>query len=95
MQIEIHGHHYEVTDILKEYTHKKLEKLVPYADLISRVQINYRADKLNNIAESHITVIGNPLIASAESSNMNAAMDALIDKILRQIKKHKDKKSHS
>ena len=93
MQKNINGNHVEITPQLKAYTEKKLAKLESYADLISHTQITYSQEKLKNIAQGQINVTGNPLIAKAEGTSMTAAMDALIDKLIHLVKKHKEKLS--
>lgn len=93
MQLNITGHNVELTSALREFTEKKFEKLKAKAhqDNITSTHITFSADKLNQIAEAQIHIPGYIIVAKAESETMYAAIDALISKLLRQLKKHKEK----
>ena len=91
MQINISGHHVEVTDALKEYVSGKLEKLEHHsADIISAKAI-LSIEKTRQKAEASIHVKGADLFANAEHEDMYTAIDLLSDKLDRQVIKHKEK----
>ena len=91
MQVNISGHHVEVTDSLKDYTTEKLSKLERHtADIVS-INAILSIEKTRQIAEATIHVKGADLFANAESDDMYAAIDALSDKLDRQVIKYKEK----
>jgi len=91
MQINISGHHVELTDSLKDYTSEKLQKLVRHADDIVSIQAILSVEKSRQKAEATVHVKGADLFANAESEDMYAAIDLLADKLDRQVLKHKEK----
>ena len=71
--------------------HDKLERIERHFDNVTSAQVILSVEKLNQKAEATIHVAGNEIYADAVDEDMYAALDALIDKIDRQIKKHKEK----
>jgi putative sigma-54 modulation protein len=93
MQISVTGQHLEITDSLRDYVTSKLEKLERYFDKVTNVHAVLTVEKQRQQAEATIHVNGGNLFANAEDEDMYAAIDALVDKLDRQIKKHKEKLS--
>jgi putative sigma-54 modulation protein len=91
MQIKLSGHHVEITQALHDYVHDKLERIERHFDNVTSVQVILSIEKLRQKAEATIHVAGNEIYADAVEEDMYAAIDALSDKIDRQIKKHKEK----
>lgn len=91
MQINISGHHIEVTDALRDYVSEKLERLGRFSDDITSIQTILSIEKARHIAEATIRARGADLHATAESEDMYAAIDLLYDKLDRQVTKHKEK----
>jgi len=91
MQITISGHHIDITDALRNYVHEKLERIERHFDRVTSAQVILSVEKLNQKAEANIHVAGNDIFADAVNPDMYAAIDALTDKLDRQIKKHKEK----
>jgi putative sigma-54 modulation protein len=95
MQINITGHHLELTDALTEYVHTKFEKLERHFDNITNVQVTLSVEKQRQKAEADMHISGGEVFATSEHEDMYAAIDGLTDKLDRQIIKHKEKmKSH-
>lgn len=95
MQINISGHHLDLTDPLKNYVHSKLERLANHSDFITNVHVTLTVVKLNQTAEAKVHVNGKDLFADATDEDMYAAIDQLTDKLDRQLIKHKEKlRSH-
>ncbi|WP_028468548.1 ribosome hibernation promoting factor [Neptunomonas japonica] len=95
MQINITGHHVELTEPLSEYVHTKFEKLERHFDNITNVQVTLSIDKQRQKAEADMHIAGGEIFATSEQDDMYAAIDGLIDKLDRQVIKHKEKtKSH-
>jgi putative sigma-54 modulation protein len=91
MQLSISGHHVDVTDALKNYASEKLTKLERHFDHITNVHVVLSVEKLRQRAEATMHVSGAELFADADSEDMYAAIDALTDKLDRQLLKHKEK----
>lgn len=91
MQLTITGHHLEITIPLKEYVQNKLERLQRHFDHITATHVILTVEKMVQRAEATIHIAGGDLFAHAESEDMYAAIDALADKLDRQLIKHKQK----
>ena len=91
MQINISGHHVDVTDALKDYVADKMQKLGRHTDDITSIQTILSVEKNRQKAEAKIHVKGADLFANAESEDMYAAIDMMTDKLDRQVLKHKEK----
>ncbi|MFC3607852.1 ribosome hibernation-promoting factor, HPF/YfiA family [Stutzerimonas tarimensis] len=91
MHVNISGHHLEVTDALREYVDEKFERLARHFDRIINVQVILEVEKLKQKAEATLHVAGREVVANAEHQDMYAAIDSLIDKLDRQLIKHKEK----
>ncbi len=91
MQLNISGHHVDVTDALRDYVEAKFERLQRHFDHINNVHVVLSIEKLVQKAEATMHLNGTEIFANAESTDMYAAIDALADKLDRQIKKYKEK----
>lgn len=91
MQLNITGQQLELTDALRDYVSEKFSRLERHADNITNVQVTLKIEKERQIAESTLHVAGADLHATAEAEDMYASIDLLIDKIDRQLIKHKEK----
>ena len=91
MQINLSGHHIELTDALRDYVTSKFARLERHFEHINNVQVILTVEKLKQIAEAKLNVNGGELFANSEDESMYAAIDALVDKLDRQIVKHKEK----
>lgn len=91
MQLNLTGHHVEITPALRDYVASKLERLERHFDHVTNVHVVLSVEKLRHKAEATFSITGNNLFANAEEEDMYAAIDALADKLDRQIKKHKEK----
>ncbi|WGL17979.1 ribosome-associated translation inhibitor RaiA [Microbulbifer bruguierae] len=95
MPTNISGHHVEVTPAIRDYCLTKLDKLSRHHDLITNTEVILSVSKLIQKAEARIHVNGKDVYADSEADDMYAAIDALTDKLDRQLLKHKEKlRSH-
>ncbi|GGX70230.1 ribosome hibernation-promoting factor, HPF/YfiA family [Saccharospirillum salsuginis] len=92
MQVNISGHHVEVTDALNDYVAQKLEKLERHFDQIGNVQVTLSVEKQRQKAEASVNIKGAQLHADAIHDDLYAAIDLMNDKLDRQLLKHKEKK---
>lgn len=91
MHITINGHHLEITKSLRDYVNSKLEKLERHFDQVTNINVILSVEKLRHKAEATVPISGQSLFANAEDQDMYAAIDALVDKLDRQIIKRKEK----
>jgi len=91
MQINLSGHHIELTDPLRDYVTSKFARLERHFEHINNVQVILTVEKLKQIAEAKLNVNGGEIFANAQDDSMYAAIDALMDKLDRQIIKYKEK----
>lgn len=91
MQLTVSGHHIDITDGLRSHVNDKFEKLARHIDTITNTEVTLIVEKQIHKAEAKLHVAGADLFAHAESDDMYAAIDALADKLDRQIIKHKEK----
>ena len=91
MQINLSGHHVDITDSLRDYVDTKFTKLERHFDHINNVYVILNVEKLNQKAEATLHLDGGEVFATSEHSDMYAAIDSLIDKLDRQVIKHKEK----
>ncbi|AQA19807.1 ribosomal subunit interface protein [Halioglobus japonicus] len=91
MQLNVSGHHVEVTSALREYVESKFERLQRHFDQITNTQVTLIVEKMVQKAEANVHISGADIFAHAESEDMYAAIDALADKLDRQLIKHKEK----
>jgi putative sigma-54 modulation protein len=98
MKITTTARHYELTPALKDYAEKKVYNLKKYFDQIFNAQITFSMEKYRHAVEIAVHVNGKDFNGREESEDMYASIDRAIDKLERQILKHKGKikkrKSH-
>ncbi|SDB32720.1 putative sigma-54 modulation protein [Pseudidiomarina indica] len=91
MQINLTGRHIEITDAMREYLDTKFKRLERHFDNINNVYVILSVEKLVQKAEATLHVNGGEIYAESEHQDMYAAIDGLIDKLDRQVIKHKEK----
>ncbi len=95
MNLQVTGHHLEVTPSLREYLTTKLDRLTRHFDQVIDVNVILSIEREQRRIEASIHLSGKDLFAESQDTDMYAAIDALIDKLDRQIVKHKEKRSDS
>ena len=91
MQINLTGHHVDLTSPLRDYVNSKLERLERHFDNVTDIHVILSVEKLRHKAEATLHVSGARMYADAIEEDMYAAIDGLADKLDRQVKKHKEK----
>ncbi|MGA7827361.1 MAG: ribosome-associated translation inhibitor RaiA [Geobacteraceae bacterium] len=95
MQITTTFRHMESSEPLKAYAQEKLEKVQKYIDEPIVAQVFLTVEKIRHSAEITITAKGITIKASEETNDMYAAIDAVTDKIERQLRRYKERiKAH-
>lgn len=91
MQLSVTGHHVDVTAALRQYVENKIEKIERHFDLVTDVHCILTVEKLRHKAEATVNVNGGKIYADATEPDMYAAIDGLVDKLDRRVKKYKEK----
>lgn len=94
MQLNVSGHHIDLTTSMRDYVTGKMEKIERHFDHVGNVHVVLSVEKKVHKAEATVHITGGELFAEAKDENMYAAIDALIDKLDRQIIKHKEKQTN-
>lgn len=91
MQLNITGHHVDVSPAVRRHISSKLARLERHFDHVIDVHCILTTEKLSCRAEATVHLDGGTIHADAVAEGMYAAIDGLIDKLDRQVKKHKEK----
>lgn len=91
MQVNLSGHHVDVTDALRAYVDEKIARLERHFDHVTNVRVILSVEKLSKKAEATVHIAGADVFADSVHEDMYAAIDALVDKLDRQVLKHKEK----
>jgi putative sigma-54 modulation protein len=95
MQINLTGRHLDITDAMRSYVTNKFERLERHFDHMTNVHVILSIEKLRQKAEASFHISGHDVYADSEHEDMYAAIDTLVDKLDRQVLKHKEKmKNH-
>ena len=94
MQISLTGHHVDITEPLRNYVDNKFERLERHFDNVTNVHVILSVEKLRQKAEATLYINGANVFADSTHEDMYAAIDTLIDKLDRQVIKHKEKKTN-
>ncbi len=91
MQLSVTGHHIELTDALRNYVKEKIKRIERHFDHVTNVHVILSPERHQQKAEATVHVSGADVFAYAVEDDMYAAIDLLVDKLDRQILKHKEK----
>ncbi|MEZ5651402.1 MAG: ribosome-associated translation inhibitor RaiA [Burkholderiaceae bacterium] len=94
MNLSITGHHVSVTPAIREYVVGKLDRITRHFDHVIDMQVLLSVQKHDQKAEINLHVRGRDLYAEAVDEDLYAAIDDLVDKLDRQVIKHKTKISN-
>ena len=91
MNLKLTGNHVEITDAMREYVISKIGKITRHFDHVIDVSVILSVEKLKQKAEANVHVRGKDIFVETDSEDMYASIDSLVDKLDRQILKHKEK----
>lgn len=91
MNLNLSGHHIDITPSIRDYITTKLERITRHFDHVIDVNVVLSVEKLKQRVEANIHVRGRDIFCETDHEDMYAAIDALVDKLDRQIVKHKEK----
>lgn len=96
MNLSISGHHLEVTPALREYVLTKMERVTRHFDQVVDVSVlltveNKKEKDHRQKAEVTLHVKGRDIFVEQSHEDLYAAIDQLMDKLDRQVVRHKDR----
>ncbi len=96
MNLTISGHHLAVTPALREYVLNKLDRITRHFDQVVDVNVLLRVEKMKEkerrqTAEVTLHVKGRDIFVEQAHEDLYAAIDQLMDKLDRQVVRHKDR----
>ncbi len=91
MTLNISGNHLEVTPALRDYIVSKLDRITRHVDNVIAVNVILSVEKLDQKVGASLHLKGKDIHVEATHSDMYAAIDAMADKLDRQVLKHKEK----
>jgi putative sigma-54 modulation protein len=91
MNLQVSGHHLEITPALHDYVTGKLERITRHFDNVIDVNVILSVDKLKQKAEVTVHLAGKDVYVETVDEDLYAAVDGLVDKLERQVQKYKQK----
>lgn len=93
MNLNITGHHVEVTPAIRDYVTTKLDRVIRHFDSVTSVGVILSVEKLKQKAEVTLHVRGKDIFVESDDTDLYAAIDSMTDKLDRQVQKYKQKQS--
>ena len=93
MNFNLSGHHLEITPAIREHVLSKITKVKRHFDNVIDVNVILSVDKLKQKAEANVHLSGKTIFVECDDANLYVAIDNLVEKLDRQILKHKEKNS--
>ena len=91
MNLQLTGHHVEITPAIRDYVVAKLERINRHFDHVIDVSVVMTVQKLDQKIEASVHLSGKDIHVQCHEEDMYAAIDGLIDKLDRQIIRHKER----
>jgi putative sigma-54 modulation protein len=85
------GHHLEITPSMRDYVTSKMTRINRHFDHVIDVNLILTVEKLRQKIEANVHLSGKDIFVESADTDMYAAIDLLVDKLDRQIVKHKEK----
>ena len=91
MNLQLTGHHVEITPAIRDYVTQKLERINRHFDHVIDVTVIMTVEKLDQKIEANVHLSGKDIHVQVHDGDMYAAIDGLVDKLDRQVLKHKER----
>lgn len=92
MNLNLSGHHLDITPALRSYVQEKLGRVRRHFDHVIDAHVVLSVDKLVQKAEVTLHLRGKDIHCACEEQDLYAAIDLVVDKLDRQVLKHKSKR---
>ena len=98
MELLVKGKNLEVSDAIRRYAERKLSKLDRLMSKLASVEVELAVEKNpaiadNQVAEATVRLKGHTLRAREATRDMKASIDELAEKLVRQVKDERDRKT--
>ena len=91
MNLHLTGHHVEITSAIRDYVVAKLERINRHFDHVIDVNVIMTVQKLEQQIEANVHLSGKDIHVRCNDGDMYAAIDQLMDKLDRQVIRHKER----
>ena len=91
MNLHLTGHHVEITPAIRDYVVAKLERINRHFDHVIDVNVIMTVQKLEQQIEANVHLSGKDIHVCCNDGDMYAAIDQLMDKLDRQVIRHKER----
>jgi len=91
MNLHLTGHHVEITPAIREYVTSKIARINRHFEDVIEVNVIMTVEKLDQKIEANVHLSGKDIHVQANDADMYAAIDVLMDKLDRQVLKHKER----
>ena len=91
MNLQLTGHHVDITPAIREYVTQKLARINRHFDHVIEVNVIMTVEKLDQKIEANVHLSGKDIHVQAHHDDMYAAIDGMIDKLDRLVIKHKER----
>lgn len=91
MQINVTGRHVDITPALRDYVNDKMQRISRHFDHVISMNVILSVEKHQNEAEATLLAAGKSVFANAFDADMYAAIDSLVDKLDKQVRRYKDR----
>ena len=91
MNLQLTGHHVEITSAIRDYVVSKLARIERHFDHVIDVNVIMTVEKLDQRIEANVHLSGKDIHVQSHNGDMYAAIDDLIDKLDRQVIRHKER----
>ena len=92
MNLNVSGHHLEVTPAIRSYVQSKLQRITRHFDHVIDAHVILTVEKLRQKAEVTLHVSGKDLHCESTEDDLYAAIDLLADKLDRQVLRYKERR---
>jgi len=93
MNLNLTGHHLAITPAIRQYVITKLDRVTRHFDHVIDVNVVLSVDKLRQQITANLHIRGKEIHAECVEADMYAAIDALADKLDRQVLRYKEKRN--
>ena len=91
MNLHLTGHHVDITPAIRDYVTSKLARINRHFDHVIDVNVIMTVEKLDQKIEANVHLSGKDIHVQSSEEDMYAAIDSLIDKLDRQVVRHKER----
>ena len=91
MNLHLSGHHVEITPAIRDYVVAKLERINRHFDHVIDVDVIMTVQKLDQTIVANVHLSGKDIHVHCNHGDMYAAIDQLVDKLDRQVIRHKER----